>query len=45
MARDENLDPKEQAFVAHLAVAAPHLTEAAESAKRLDTMLNSPLKI
>ena len=38
-ARDEDLDPKERAFVAHLAVAAPKLAEAAELARRLDTML------
>ena len=38
-ARDEDLDPKERAFVAHVAVAAPGLAEAAELAKRLDTML------
>src|SRR5690349_14596374 len=38
-ARDEDLDPKERAFVAHLAVAAPDLAEAAGLAKRLDTML------
>jgi transposase len=37
--KDEDLDPKERSFVAHLAVTAPGLVEAAELAKRFGTMV------